>query len=70
MMSPEAIDRIRKMTPSERLRMTLQMIQESTPYLFVGDPDMVARRFELLHRENDARNNNMRQALARTKRVR
>jgi hypothetical protein len=67
MMSPETLERIRKMTPSERLGMTLQMMRESTPYLFVGTPDIVARRFELLRRENDARNENMCRALARTK---
>ena len=67
MMSAETLDRIRKMTPSERLRMTLQMMRESTPCLFEGSPEVVARRFELLRRENDARNENMRRALARTK---
>jgi hypothetical protein len=68
MMSAETLERIRKMTPSERLHMTIQMMRESTPYLFEGYPDVVSRRFELLRRENDARNDNMRRALSRTRR--
>lgn len=43
------------------------MIRESTSYLLAGSPELVARRFELLRRENDARNANMLQAFARTR---
>lgn len=67
MMSRETEERIRKMTPSERLSMTLQMIRESTPGLFEGPMDIVRRRFELLKQQNDARNENMRRAMARTR---
>jgi hypothetical protein len=55
------------MTPSERLRLTLDMIDESLPYLFRGTPEEVDRRFELLRRQNDERNRRMLEAIARTK---
>lgn len=67
MMSKETIDCIRRMSPDERLNMTLQMIRESTPYLFEGPTEMVDRRFELLRLQNDARNENMLRALSLTK---
>ena len=43
------------------------MVQENTPYLLHGSPEVVARRFELMRRENDCRNRNMLSALARTR---
>lgn len=67
MMSRETEARIRKMTPSERLSMTLQLIRESTPCLFEGPADIVRRRFEALRQQNDARNENMRRAMARSR---
>jgi len=67
MLSREALDQYRRMTNSERLRLTLQMIEEQTPYLLRGTPEQVARRFELLRRENDERNRRMLEAIARTR---
>ena len=67
MLSRETLESYRRMTPSERLRLTLQMIRENTPYLFRGTPDEVRRRFELLRRENDERNRRMLTAIARTR---
>ena len=55
------------MTPAERLQLTLEMIEENTPYLFVGTPEQVERKFELLRRENDERNRGMLEGLARTR---
>ena len=55
------------MTPGQRLELTLEMIRENTPYLLHGPPEVVARRFELVRRENDARNHNMFTAIARTR---
>jgi hypothetical protein len=69
MLSPETLEMYRRMTPSERLKLTLQMIDENIPYLLQGPPELVARRFELLRRENDARNRNMLTAIARTRDV-
>jgi hypothetical protein len=45
--------------------MTLRMIEENTPYLGQGTPEVVARRFKLIQRENDLRNDNILRALAR-----
>jgi hypothetical protein len=54
------------MSNAERLRITLEMIRENTPYLFRGTPEQVARRFELLRRQNDERNRRMLEGIART----
>ncbi len=67
MMSQEALDVFRRMTPSERLKMTLEMIRENTPRLFVGTDEQVNRRFEILRMQNDERNRNMLTAIARTR---
>lgn len=53
------------MTNAERLKLTLEMIRESTPALFQGPPEVVARRFELLRRQNDERNRRMLEGIAR-----
>jgi hypothetical protein len=68
MLSAETLQRYRRMTGSERLRLTLQMIRESTPALLEGLPEHVNRRFELLRRQNDERNRRMLEGIARTKR--
>ena len=56
MLSPETLAEYRRMTPGQRLEFTFAMIRENTPYLLRGRPDVVRRRFELLQRENDLRN--------------
>ncbi len=55
MLHPETLAAYRRMTPSERLRITLDMIRGSTPYLFHGSPEQVERKFELLRKQNDDR---------------
>jgi hypothetical protein len=67
MMSPERAQRYRRMTPSERLQLTLEMIREATPFLLRGTPEQVDRRFELLRLQNDQRNRSMLEGIARTK---
>ena len=67
MMSPETAQRYRRMTPSEPLQLTLEMIREATPFLLRGTPEQVDRRFELLRLQNDWRNRCMLEAIARTK---
>lgn len=67
MLSQETLDEYRRMTPGQRLELTLEMIRENTPYLFKGPPEVVERRFELLRRQNDERNRLMLEAIARTK---
>ena len=67
MLSRETLEAYRRMTSGQRLALTLQMMRENTPYLLRGSPEVVARRFALIRRENDARNKNMLTAIARTK---
>ena len=67
MLSEETLEQYRKMTIGERLELTFKAIRENTPYIFVGEPDVVDRRFELIRRENDLRNRNMAEAYARLK---
>jgi hypothetical protein len=67
MMSPETVQRYRRMTPSQRLQLTLEMIREATPFLLRGTPEQVDRRFELLRLQNDQRNRSMLKGIARTK---
>jgi hypothetical protein len=59
MLSQETLQAYRRMTPSERLALTLQAMRESFPYLLEGPPEVVDRKFELIRRENDARNRAM-----------
>ncbi len=67
MLSRETLEMCRKMTPSERIKLTLEMIRENTPFLLRGTPEQVARRFERMRQENDERNLNMLTAIARTR---
>ena len=68
MLSDETLEQYRRMSPSERLRITLEMIEQEIPYLLQVSPEKVDRRFELLRRQNDERNRNMLKGIARTKR--
>lgn len=54
MLSPQALEAYLRMTPSERLSLTLQSMSVSLPHLRVGPPEVVDRRFELIRRENEA----------------
>lgn len=67
MLSKERLELYRRMTPSQRLALTLQVMRETWPAMFQGPPDVVDRRFELLRRQNDLRNQGMLEALARAK---
>jgi hypothetical protein len=67
MLSRETLDQYRRMSLGERLDLTLHMIRDSTFYMQAGPPEVVARRFQLLRRENDLRNENMLRAFARTR---
>jgi hypothetical protein len=68
MLSKETLEAYRRMTASERLALTLQALRAAQPYLLVGPEDVVARRFERIRRENDARNRQMLTRLAQPKR--
>lgn len=67
MLSQETLDEYRRMTPGERLELALRMTEENLPALVAGPKQVVRRRFELLQRENDLRNENIRRAIARTR---
>ena len=69
MLSQESLEEYRRMSNAERLKLTLQMIRENTPYLLRGTPEQVDRRFELLRRQNDERNLRMLTAIARTRKT-
>ncbi len=64
MLSAEQLEMYRRMTNAERLVFTLRRIREEWKYLTHGTPQVVARRFELLRRQNDERNRNLRVALS------
>ena len=64
MLSPEAIEAYRRMTPDERLALTLRAMRESWPHMFRGSDEVVRRRFERIRRDNDERNANMLARLA------
>jgi hypothetical protein len=56
------------MTVGERLDLTFEMMRDNTPYLLQGSEDVVARRFLLIERENDLRNDRILAALSRLRR--
>lgn len=64
MLSRETLEMYRRMSNAERMALTIQMIEENTPALFAGSPDVVARRFELLRRQNDDRTRRMVEGMA------
>lgn len=67
MLSPETLQSYREMTPGERLKLTIQLMEGLDKALLSGTPVQVNRKFELIRRENDLRNQNMLTAIARTK---
>ena len=69
MLSPERMEEYRRMSLEEKLALVCRMIRENSPYLLKGPPDVVARRFELLRRENDQRNERILRAIARSMEV-
>ena len=56
MMSKEQLEQYRKMTPGERIALSLEMLEEQWPAFLSGPPEVVERRFEIINRENDVRN--------------
>ncbi len=67
MLSRETIEFYRRMTPEERLKLTLQASREALPYLLQGSPEVVARRFERMRQEHDAGNRALLEGLARAR---
>ncbi len=67
MLSQATLQGYREMTTAERLKLTFQLMEGLDKALLSGTPEQVRRKFELLRRENDMRNENMLTAIARTK---
>jgi hypothetical protein len=56
MLSPETLEAYRRMTPEQRLRLTLELCQSAWRGLNEGDPVIVERRYMRLAQENEMRN--------------
>ena len=69
MLSDETIERYRRMTVSEHGAIVPEMMQSELPLLTHGPPDVVARKFDLIRRQNDERNRRMLEGMARTGRA-
>ena len=67
MLSRETLEAYRRMTPGQRLKLACEMSDQAALDLLKGPPEIVARRFELLRRQNDDRNRRMLEGIARTK---
>lgn len=65
MLSQETLDQNRRLTVGERLDLTFEMMRDNTPYLLQGSEEIVDRRFELIKRENDLRNERILATLSR-----
>ncbi len=65
MLSPETLESYRRMSPAERLRLTLELSRSAWRALSEGDQEMVRRRFERLEQENDLRNRRICEGLRR-----
>ena len=56
MLSRETLETYRRMTPSQRLQLTIDLSRSAWKALSEGSPEFVARRFLRLEQENDLRN--------------
>ena len=68
MLSPETLESYRRMTPSERLRLTIELSRSAWKALSEGSEAIVARRFLRLEQENDDRNRQIGEGLRRAER--
>jgi len=68
MLSAETLEKYRRMSTGERLALTLELTADAEQSLLTGPPEVVRRRFELLRRQNDERNQRMLDGIARSER--
>lgn len=68
MLHPETLEAYRRMTPSERLTIALEMIRANAHRLFSGSPEIVERRVAILNQQNHDRNQQMLTAISRSRR--
>lgn len=66
MLSKESDEHYRNLPLGEKLRITLEMCKRHDACLLVGTKQQVERKFELIRRENDLRNENMLAVLRRS----
>jgi hypothetical protein len=66
MLSQQSVSHYLSLTPGERLKITLEACRRHEPCLLIGEPDHVDRKFELIRRENEARNANLIAAFKRS----
>ena len=66
MLSEQTLDEYRRMTPAERLALTLELTGENEPYLYAGDPQIVARRLQRLTEESALYNERILRGIARS----
>ncbi len=67
MLSKETLEGYRRMTPGERLALTIHSMEGIDRALLSGTDQQVNRKFELLRRENELRNRNMLTAIAKSR---
>ena len=67
MLSKETLEKYRRMTPGERLALTIHSMEGIDRALLSGTDQQVNRKFELLRRENELRNRNMLTAIAKSR---
>lgn len=65
MLSKESLEAYRRMTPGQRLALTLEAMRDSIPYLLRGSDEVVDRKFALIRKQNNERNRRMLEGLAR-----
>jgi hypothetical protein len=68
MLSKETLEQYKRMTPSERLHITFQLMRKSWKYMYVGPPEVVRRKQELWELENNLANQRILSALAESER--
>ena len=67
MLHPETLAAYRRMTPSEKMAITLQMMRENGVRFFSAPSEVIELRLDILRKQNDDRNQRMLQAIARTR---
>ncbi len=65
MLSRETLETYRRMTPGQRLKLAMEMSDAAWRDLCQGPPEVVRRRFELLHLQNEDRTRRILEGLAR-----
>lgn len=67
MLHPETLEAYRRMTPSEKMAITMQMMRENARRFLAVPSNLIERRLEILRKQNDDRNQRMLEAIARTR---